>query len=619
MRHSRLISLCLSLAALGGCGPVTPPPEPPHFLWSADPTSVDNPFPDQRIVADTSQRPRWYQTFLPSKAVTARSAAYFNKVGAQFSREVEGTGAFGGTLLPASEALDPDTVQGSIARLKKNASGGWDVLERAVPVDHLRDVFARRGMPLPEGSPEFLSTRPTVPLPEDTDGLLVVLAGPKTKSGVAFGRAQAWTDTKPDVSAVAQALGVTPESVLFTLPQHAPKVTAVPRALAAWANAHPPAATIPPHAVLADGNATRPVGKWTPADADWSELLRWLERHPFSQPAAHVGQVFIGELAARDLRDGSTISRAWTADPSQAPVVPLRFVLTLPSGPKPAGGWPVVMGAHGVNARNTPKSSVLDAYCLEWAEPLAAKGLGCIGIDAPEHGSRGNFTNFFSMDDLPAIRDRLREMTFDLLQVESALQTLDVDGDGQPDVAPRVRYFGNSLGAIMGGNFVPVSNRVSTAVLNVPGGGLSNVVMSQELQDLIGLLIVAQTDLAFDSPEYVASFPLFRAVAQPLFDPGDPITQAQAARPEMAVLLQEGVGDRTIPNDTSRDLAAALKLSVPPTDATHAFVEVDPTWFRPAAQLQDYNAHGVIWDFAPVREEAMTFLGSDGATLLMPR
>jgi hypothetical protein len=44
----------------------------------------------------------------------------------------------------------------------------------------------------------------------------------------------------------------------------------------------------------------------------------------------------------------------------------------------------------------------------------------------------------------------------------------------------------------MGAGFVPVSNRVSSVVLNVPGGGLSNVVVSKNLHDLIGLLLVAQ-------------------------------------------------------------------------------------------------------------------------------
>jgi hypothetical protein len=350
--------------------------------------------------------------------------------------------------------------------------------------------------------------------------------------------------------------------------------------------------------------------------------MPWLENHAFARPVTHVGFVVVGELAAKDLRENGYLRPDWAADPSLAPVVPLRFVLTLPAGPKPAGGWPVVMGQHGVGGRNTPRVGNTEGYCLEWAELLARRGMGCIGIDAPNHGARGTFTSFFSIDDLPALRDRFREMTFDLLQVERAAITIDVDGDGESDVAPQLRYFGNSMGAIMGGGFVPVANRVSSAVLNVPGGGLSNVVMSRNLQDLIGLLIVAQTDLAFDSPEYVAAFPLFRVAAQPFFDPGDPINFAPVLKSEVAVLQQTGLGDTIIPLDTSVDLSAALKLeelgASSGTAPLHAFVRADPAKYLPAAEVASYNGHNVMWDFAPIRDQALEFLESDGRVLLAP-
>ena len=348
----------------------------------------------------------------------------------------------------------------------------------------------------------------------------------------------------------------------------------------------------------------------------------WLEKHAFARPVTHVGVVVIGELAAHDLRENTLVRADWLANPSLAAVVPLRFVLTLPSGTKPAGGWPVVMGQHGVGGRNTPRVGNTEGYCLEWAEVLARRGLGCIGIDAPNHGGRGVFTSFFSIDDLPALRDRFREMTFDLLQVERAAVTIDVDGDGVSDVAPKLRYFGNSMGAIMGGGFVPVANRISTAVLNVPGGGLANLVMSRNLQDLIGLLIVAQTDLTFDSTEYLAAFPLFRVAAQPFFDPGDPINFAQALKPEVAVLQQTGLGDTIVPFDTSVDLAAALELVAPVatsgTAPVHAFMKVDPAQYLPAAEVAGYNGHNVMWDFGPVREQALEFLESDGHVLQVP-
>ena len=258
------------------CGPA--PAEPPHFLWTDDAQSLENPFPDERLLVDgaLTVRPKWYQPFLAPRAVTAKSASYFNKVGAQSVRAVSSLGNFGGTLLRVSEPMDPDSVQGSVARLVRNGSG-WRVLERSVAVQHPRDVLAARGMPLPDGYPEFLVTRPSLPLPEGADGLLVVLRGPKTKSGAAFGRGAAWGATKPEVASVAAVLGVKADDVLLTLPQHAGDITTGPRALAQWADAHPAAVTIPPQGIVPDeNNGSRPVGTWRPTDPDWSTMRPWL-------------------------------------------------------------------------------------------------------------------------------------------------------------------------------------------------------------------------------------------------------------------------------------------------------------------------------------------------------
>lgn len=588
-RLGLLLSLCLL-----ACGPAV---EPPHFLWSTDAQSLDNPFPDERLLVDgaITLRPKWFQPFLPKKAITAKSSGYFNAVGAQ-ARGLSAQSAFGPTLLLPSEPLDPDSLRGSVARLVREGTG-WRVLERTVAVQHPRDVLAAYGHAFTADTPEFLFARPGVPLPEGTDGLLVVLRGPRTRGGVSFGRGATFAATKPELVQVANALGVRPDDVLLTLPQHAGDVTASPRALARWAEAHPATITIPAQGLVDDeNNGSRPVGLWRSTDANFSRLSPWLEKHAFARPVTHVGVVVIGELGAKDLREHGVFRSDWVADPSLAPTVPLRFVLTLPGGAKPSTGWPVVMGQHGVASRNTPRVGVTEGYCLEWAEALARRGLGCIGIDAPEHGSRGAFTSFFSVDDLPALRDRFREMTFDLLQVERAVVTFDLDGDGASDVAPRVRYFGNSMGAIMGAGFVPVANRVSSAVLNVPGAGLSNVVMSPNLHDLIGLLIVGQTNLAFESPEYVASFPLFRAAAQPFFDAGDPIHFAGALSTDVAVLQQTGLGDSIIPLDTSVDLAAALGLqelgSSTGTAPLHAFLRADPAkYLPPAACVQRPQRH----------------------------
>lgn len=613
-----ILSLSLVLVA---CpreeAPPPPPPDPPHLLWSADAQSLDNPFPDDRLIVDgvATFRPRWYRPFLPASAVTTQSGTFFNEMAAQAKLYVHAFGNFGSTLMLSSEPLDEATIHGRVARLVKD-DGGWRVLEREVLVEHPRETLARRNVAYPDGWPEFIATRPAVPLPENRDGLLVVLKGVKTRSGVELGQSHAFKSANTIDEGALAALGVTADDVIYFLPQHAGDVTSVPRALAAWADANPATVTIPSQGM----SSGAPVGLWRSTDPDWASIRPWLNTG--WRPPNDVGTVIIGEFSARELREKLHFKDEWVANPSLAPVKPLKFVAAFPRGARPAGGWPLVIAQHGVSGRNSPRAGTYDSFCLQWAEELALRGMGCIGIDAPDHGTRGVFTDFFSVDDPAAIGDRLREMTFDLLQLERIAVTIDVDGDGTPDIAPKLRYFGNSMGSIMGSGFLPFSKRVSSAMLNVPGAGLSNVVMSKFINELIGFLIIAETGLTFESPEYYVAFPLFRAMAQPFFDVGDPINIAPAISDDMAVLQQAGIRDEVIPNETSVDLANAMRLpkAVNGTGTTpqRGFILVDSADYLSPAAAADYNGHNVIWDFEPIRRQALIFLESDGRELFVP-
>ncbi len=622
----------LVLLVVASCAPPAPPPPPvvtegPHLLWSADAQSLENPFPDQRLITDGALklRPKWYQPFLAKSALTAKSAAFFNATGVAMEHEVTTFGNFGGTVLRPSAPLEPTSLAGHVVRVQNTATG-WIVIESNVAVQHVSDVLAEKGQggPLPEGMPEFFFVRPAVPLPEGAEGALVFLTGIKTVDGRLLEPTKAWVDTSPDVSWLAATLGVAEPDILLVLPQQSAAMSSTMTSLAAWAELHPGTVSIPNKGVVADVNdGQRPVGVWHSTDADWSTLTPWIERRAFGKNATHPGTVVIGEFSAKDLRDAAGhVPATVMADPGLGRDVALRFVLVVPKGPRPVGGWPVVMGQHGVGGRNTPRVGTADSFCLEWAEPLTAEGLACIGIDAPNHGSRGVFSDFFSVEDLPALRDRFREMTFDLLQEERLISTIDVDGDQVPDLNPNPRYLGNSLGSIFGAGFVPFANHVTSAVLNVPGAGLSNVVVSLDLHDVIGLLLVAQTDLAFGSPEYTAAFPLFRVSAQPFFEVADPINVLHKVPVTRAVLVQEGLGDHTIPNSTTEDLAKAL--DAPPsmgavgTGPLRLLTRVDPAKYLSAAALATYNPHGVMWDFAPARAQVTHFLATDGRELTAP-
>lgn len=612
--------LC-ALALLVACSG----PEPEHFLWSEDPHSLENPFPDARLLTagGAELRADFYRPFLMPKALTGGTRRLFDRYITDGRTQLHGVGNFAPTLLLPSVPLDPASVPGHFARLRKTASG-YEVLERDVYVEHSTASLAGTGREGAEGLPEFVFVRPSVPLADSGEGLLVVLKGVKTAAGVELGRGRAWDRARPsDLGAAAQALGVSEADVVLALPLKAAPIAADYRTLKTWVDSAAGLARVilQPKGMISDTPAgTRPVGVWKSSDSDWTTMLRWLERASWSGAPTHVERVVLGQLAARDLRENGVWRADWVADPSLSPELTLRFVLSVPAGPKPAGGWQTVIGAHGINGRNVPVNGSSDSYCLEHAEYLAEAGIACLGIDAPSHGTRGNIVGFFDIENVAVMRENFREETFDLMQLARAAPTIDVDGDGSADLSPELGFLGNSLGAMMGASFVAADERIRYSVLNVPGGGLSNILVSQVNRDLIGLLLVSKTGGVFDSAEYHSSFPIIRAVAQSFLEPADPINVFALVDRQRAVLMQMGIGDLTIPNHTTLELRDAAGLPEPgaPVSGTapvRAFQRFDPPAYGLPASFDGHNVFGAV---SAVRAQARDFLRSKGTRFTPP-
>jgi hypothetical protein len=197
------------------------------------------------------------------------------------------------------------------------------------------------------------------------------------------------------------------------------------------------------------------------------------------------------------------------------------FNLLLPAGPEPAGGWPVVITAPGLQTNK-------NAAGLAIAAKLAQHGLAMIVINAPGQGGgplgtltvtktdastvtlpaggRGIDRNgdgaidpdegFFTAPDGPQAitlaRDGLRQTVADLMQLVRELQGgIDVDGDSAPDLdASRIYYAGSSLGGIIGTDFAAVEPSVRAGAFNVAGGSLPDIGrLSIPLRPLLGQLL----------------------------------------------------------------------------------------------------------------------------------
>jgi len=206
------------------------------------------------------------------------------------------------------------------------------------------------------------------------------------------------------------------------------------------------------------------------------------------------------------------------------------FNLFLPSGPKPASGWPVAIFGHGsaANKNNQP---------LEVAATMASHGIATIAISfygngfgplgtltvnrtgrAPvtlPAGGRGvdqNNDNLIGEGEgrsaapprtLISSRDAAQQTIADFMQLVRVIEFgIDVDGDGAPDLNPsRIYYFGHSLGGMWGTIFLAIEPSVRTGVLNSVGTPYDNLRLSPAFRaGSIGVPLASRVPSLINSP-----------------------------------------------------------------------------------------------------------------------
>jgi hypothetical protein len=290
----------------------------------------------------------------------------------------------------------------------------------------------------------------------------------------------------------------------------------------------------------------------------------------------------------------------------------------LPAGSMPDGGWPVAVFGHGFgNDRH--------AIPILVAGTMARHGIATVAINAVGHGGGpagklvvmraghepamlpaggrgadldrdgwiGSTEGVGTVNRGPlamiATRDGLRQTVVDLMQLVRAIRAgVDVDGDGRVDLdRERIHYFGQSFGGIYGTLLMAVDPLVSTGVLNVPGGPISEVA---RLTPIFRGLAVEQ--LARRRPPLVngdrnfdESMPLYgeppvlhpargAMALQAYFDRVEWLSHASnpvafapylraaplAGLAPRAVLYQMAVGDQTVPNPTTENIVRAGDL-----------------------------------------------------------
>jgi hypothetical protein len=372
-----------------------------------------------------------------------------------------------------------------------------------------------------------------------------------------------------------------------------------------------------------DPSDGRAFGVFHPGDSAFAAFFG-------GNPPSPVGAMIRGSFPSPDYREHGRFPARFLDGSDQPPEVPIEFLLALPRGTPP---FPTVVIQHGFGGDDT--------IVAQFAADFTAAGLALIGIPAPEHGPRGNFLDFFDFDDFNAFGNNFRQSSVDLLALTHLLAGgLDVDGDGVADLrGDPLGFLGQSLGGVIGGVFTAVEPGIAVAVLNVPGGKLSQLAGAASPLaapflarfatqagiavrvcggDPTGAACSGAADCApafgcGDNPDFTALIDAAALDFQSQLDPGDGATYAHLLRLDpfgiapKPVLVQEGIGDMVVANPLTEALARAIALPANRADA--ATDGVAGLWrFPPPA------GHGIL-ALPDVRAQAVRFLATGGGNL----
>jgi len=594
--------LACAAALLVGASPLAcapEPPEGPHPLWSTDPSSLDNPWPDGRLVDGEGRlvmRTDYFLPFLPPPTITAEADALFRGYSEQLT-DLDGFGTYAGICVRFSAPLDAASVTAEALHVVALET------DTAEPVP-LQVQWHER--------PPYAELLPSTPMLPATRYAIVVGPG-LTAEGLALVRSpdywrHAQDEGAADHSAAAARAGLDPDDVVLvsafrTQSLTAPFVAAVERVLA-----HEPLVDFSG----AGAEAGHPRGVFSAQDFVALEPER-------AEELASASLVAIGTYTSLDLRDEDGLWPTGAATPTTTSSNAVEVVVVQPDPARFPPPWPVVLAQHGFSGENR--------FVFQVARELNDAGFAVAGIDVIDHGSRGNVFAFFNVEDMRLVRDKFRQTVLDQIQLTQLLRagTIDIDGQAGSDFDGQVRYFGHSLGGILGGMYAPLAPQGPSAVLHAGGGGIARIMGSDGLGFAISILVGPAMGLSIEDPDYEHTLYFIQVVSQTLLDAGDPINfghMRTTARPDYAtrqprVLLQEGVGDRTMPNDQTEQLAAALGL-LPLTAAARdgeglsALWRVDPADFGVDPEL---NPHDTFFHVAAVREQAAAYLQSDGTAV----
>ena len=585
-------------------------------LFSADPGNPANPFPSDRLLDESGHvaiNPERLQAIVPADPRFDETRAYLETVASQLSAL---TGF--STFAPMQVVLDAEPAAGPVA-------AGAVYVVHADPPFEAAPVTAT-GLAAGTAGADVIEIQPIVPLEAKTGYVYVVTNAARDAGGHPLRRDPDLTaalrgdvpplagwraSVVPAIEHLRDDLGVDPESIVAV-----DRFTTQPTTddLASIAGLLSSDALIPGSPDFETQLPNLDIGIFPEGTPEFTAYLG-------TPTSPNIAAVAVGTFASYDFRTGpggsfdpDKVSGATTPETNQ-----LDFYLTIPKGTPPAAGWPITLFGHGLG------QSGRDTFGI--AAALGDHPGMVIGISAVSHGRRGNFLDFFDFLHPFTTRDNFRQSVADMLQVVAMVRHADAAPFDQVDTS-RIRYFGISLGGIMGTIFMGHAHEVQVGMLSVPGGALASIIRSEAIGDLLQPLLAASIGVPRDDPFFPVLLHNFINTSQWALDAGDPVNVAPFLIdpdrrlpdvPVKRVLVHEGIVDTVVPNETTENLARAADLpDVKATDGCQDDDGCSGIWRFVMADygLGDVNGHLVTFVVPQAVAQAKAYLESDGTEII---
>jgi hypothetical protein len=346
-----------------------------------------------------------------------------------------------------------------------------------------------------------------------------------------------------------------------------------------------------------------------------------------------VGQIAFGKYVSPDYETAEKFIPpvgTRTGTPVVQGAGEVFFNLYLPSGPRPAAGWPVALFGHG-SGGSKQGGGPGGGDSLAVAASLAEQGIATIainvvghgfgrlstltvtpkvgapvtfleggrGIDQDGDGTIGNNEGISAAPPQSIIQDRdgQRQTVADLMQLVRVIEVgMDVSGDGGTDLDPsRIYYFGQSLGGMYGTAFLAVEPDVQAGVLNVAGGSaIESRRLSTVFRASVGASLAARSPSLVNGPGVTQIDGV--SVSGPFFDENMPLRDGVP----LNVRLADGT-QRVIQSPVSNTVPGAMQIQEVIEHIEWVSQSGNPVAYAPhirKSPLAGIAAKSVVYQFA---------------------